>query len=294
MTDPSRPFPSPDGYPAQHPQAGPPPQYQPQPGQYQPQPGQYQPQPGPYQPQPGPYQPQPGPYQPQPGPYQPQPGPFPPPYQAQPAGAPPPRRRGRGWIIFGVIAAVVLVLCVGGVAVVLFASDGAKDKKPTTASNNRYNNPPDRCTLLDASMVDGWAGTTQYNSADKSSFPDNLGGSVDGCSFVQRLAELNTLSIYVATDGHAAGRYDYTLKAYKAFNQAFVIKPVAGLGSAASSLVFQQAEKRKIQASVFLQDGTLFLEVRFNAGGTEPWNPDEVVGHLTDVSRAILAKLRQA
>ncbi|MEH0930741.1 hypothetical protein [Micromonospora sp. CPCC 205558] len=127
-------FPDPSQQPGQQPGGWPPPQGQPQqPGGFPaPQPGHPAPQPGYPAPQSGYPAPQPGYPAPQPGYPAPQPG-FPPAQPGQPgqpygdpnlAGGPPPAKKSNAGKIILIVLAVVLVLCLGGAAVIWFVAKG--------------------------------------------------------------------------------------------------------------------------------------------------------------------------
>jgi hypothetical protein len=200
----------------------------------------------------------------------------------------PPRRRGPGWVAAAVIAAVMLVLAGGGVTVYLLANDAGP--ATTAGAAARYAEPPDRCTLLDAALVESWAGKPVSSEPEATRFPAEAGGAVDGCAFDLQQENVNTFKVFAGVDGDPKGRYATTQEAYKMIYKA-VSRPVSGLGAEATTYAQQGGDTRRIQAGLVLYHDNLFLEVRFLAGGTEPWNPDEVQGHLADVARGIMGKL---
>ena len=189
----------------------------------------------------------------------------------------------------GVVASVVLVLGLTAVGVYLLT----RDSEPAATNAAQYGAPPDRCTLLDPTQVQSWAGTPKSTEPEKSSFPANLGGDVDGCSHDFTLETINTVKAFVGTDGHAKERHDYTVEAFKVV-PSMVTKPISGLGTAATGYTQQGNDKRRIQAGLVLHDNNLYLELRFLAGGTKTWNGEEVQSHLVDVARAIMAKVPKA
>ena len=133
-----QPYPEQPGSPAGYPPPGNPPGHPQKPGYGPPQPGFGPPQPGFGQPQPGFGQPQPGFGQPQPGFGQPQPGFGPPPGYPM---APPPPKKSKVVPIVLTSVAIVLVLCIGGLAALFLVGKNAKDDADAAAAKITITEP---------------------------------------------------------------------------------------------------------------------------------------------------------
>lgn len=223
-----------------------------------------------------------------PPPYYPQPGPPPP-------GMAPRRRSGRGWLVAGGILALVLVLGLGCVSVFLLTDGDAKPTATATAtaaknSSKQYGPPPDPCTLLDDSMVEGWAGKLKSSKPEKSTYPDDLGGDVDGCRYELQVGVTTSLQLFVSADGHAKEKYDRTVDTYQ--GGSLVVRSIPGLGAAATGYTeYGSKDKSLIYAGLTTYDNNLHLEIRFVGGGSKPWSADEVERNLVGVARAVTAKV---
>ncbi len=218
-----------------------------------------------------------------PPPYYPQPGPPPP-------GRAPRRRSGRGWLVAGGIVALVLVLCLGGVSVYLMTDGDAKPTATASDSSKQYGAPPDPCTLLDDSMVEGWAGKLKSSKPEKATYPADLGGDVDGCRYDLQVGVVTSLQLFVSANGHAKEKYDRRVDGYK--HGSSVVRSIPGLGAAATGYTeYGSNDKKQIYAGLTTYDNNLHLEIRFVGGGNKPWIADEVERNLVGVARAVTAKV---
>jgi hypothetical protein len=190
------------------------------------------------------------------------------------------RRGGRRWIIAG---AITLVLVAGG-GVYLLAS----------IRGHRYALPADRCTLLDTGKVQGWAGQPTRSTPKQLPSASEVGGDIDGCQYdLQQADDIIGIEIFPAIGENAKARYDRALADYTG-DRKYVVKPVQDLGTAAFNYLRQSPDKRQITSAVVLYDNDLFLVVRMIAASANEWDPNTVLGHLTDTSRTIMDALRRA
>ncbi|MFG2042882.1 hypothetical protein [Dactylosporangium sp. NPDC048998] len=229
-----------------------------------------------------------------------------PPYQGAPYTAPPfppppapaPNRKKVLGLVLGLVGGVFALCLVLGTVLVL--ADGNGDQPAATnpatpaatqAANpaGGYKQPTDPCALADPSLLGPRVGTgTGEPVEEKTRY------TLNGCEYFLSAADgAQGLKTFANVDGDTAARYKESAEVYPKIS-GFDDEKVTGCGSQGFYTRRLSAGDKRIEAILVCVDQNLYVEVRFTAGGTEPWDSDAMKTNMAALAKGMMAKIPKA
>ncbi|WP_433074198.1 hypothetical protein ACQP1P_26945 [Dactylosporangium sp. CA-052675] len=200
--------------------------------------------------------------------------------------------------MLGIVGGVVVLCVVLGAVFVL--ADGKDDKPATTNSASPaatraaepaggYKQPTDRCALADPSLLGPRAGTgTGEPLEEKTRY------TLNGCEYSLSAADgFQELKVFANVDGDTAARYKESADTYPKIS-GFDDEKVTGCGSQGFYARRLSSGDKRIEAVIVCVEQNLYVEVRFNAGGTEPWDSGAMKTNMTALVKGVMAKTPKA
>ncbi|MER7274837.1 hypothetical protein ABT369_10300 [Dactylosporangium sp. NPDC000244] len=227
-----------------------------------------------------------------------------PPYQGAPYTTSPylpasrsPRRRNVLGLVLGLVGGVIVLCLVLGAVLVL--ADGNDDKPATNSASpaatraanpgGGYKQPTDRCALADPSLLGPRAGTGAGEPLE-----EKTKYTLNGCEYSLSAADgVQTLKVFANVDDDTAARYQESSDAYPKIS-GFNDEKVTGCGSQGFYSRRLSAGDKRIEAVLVCVEQNLYVEVRFNAGGTAPWDSDAMKTNMTALVKGVMAKTPKA
>jgi hypothetical protein len=226
--------------------------------------------------------------------------PYPPPGRA-------PKRKNVLGLVLGIVGGVFALCVVLGTVLVL--ADGNDDKPAATnpaapaatqagtqagtqAANpaaGGYKQPTDPCALADPSVLGPRAGTgTGEPVEEKTTY------TLNGCEYFLAAADgAQGLKVFANVDGDTAARYKESADVYPKIS-GFDDEKVTGCGSQGFYTRRLSAGDKRIEATLVCVDQNLYVEVRFTAGGTEPWDSGAVKTNMVALVQGMITKIPKA
>ncbi|MEV8512571.1 hypothetical protein [Dactylosporangium sp. NPDC051484] len=235
-----------------------------------------------------------------------------PPYQGAPYAAPPfpgppspaPNRKKVLGLVLGIVGGIFAVCLVLGTVLVLVLADGNGDQPVATNSATQaatpaatragnpaggYKQPTDLCALADPSLLGPRVGTgTAEPVEEKTRY------TLNGCEYFLSAADgAQGLKTFANVDGDTAARYKESAEVYPKI-AGFDDEKVTGCGSQGFYIRRLSAGDKRIEATLVCTDQNLYVEVRFTAGGNEPWDSDAMKTNMVALVKGMLTKVPKA
>jgi hypothetical protein len=164
---------------------------------------------------------------------------------------------------------------------------------PAPAAARSYAQPPNVCTVADASLLGAEAGKPNEGYVEK----EDTKFAMNGC-IIDMVAPdaINTLKLFVAVDGDAAARYAQSDELWNGQFKppGYVQESIAELGTKAVYAVRLTAENRRIEQALALYDGNLYIEARFMGGGSKEWDATAMRERVLTLVRDAMGKVPRA
>jgi hypothetical protein len=223
-----------------------------------------------------------------------------PPFQGVPHSAVP-KKKSRLGLVLGIVGGVLALCCGGGIVAVLTvdtdkktADTGKKtvdtDKKTAaTAAASTYKQPGDPCALGDLKLLGPRVGEGKGESTQETGdLP------LTGCDYFLAADDgAQEVKAFAAADDKTAARYDQAWKLYPNMT-GFSGEKVGGCGAQAFFTKRLSYGDKRIEAQLVCSQDNLYVEVRFNAGGNEPWDAAAMRGNLVAFANAMIAATPKA
>ncbi|MEV6923407.1 hypothetical protein AB0M46_02675 [Dactylosporangium sp. NPDC051485] len=228
------------------------------------------------------------------------------PYQGAPYTTPPypppgPARNRRKvlGLVLGLVGGMFALCLILGTVLVLAGRNGDRPgaTDPATQAATRaanpaaggYKQPTDPCALADPSLLGPRVGTGAGEPVEeKTRF------TLNGCEYFLAAADgAQGLKAFANVDGDTAARYNESAEVYPKIS-GFDDEKVTGCGSLGFYTRRLSAGDKRIEAILVCVDQNLYVEVRFTAGGTEPWDSDAMKTNMAALVNGMMTKVPKA
>ncbi len=160
-------------------------------------------------------------------------------------------------------------------------------KSAPDAAAKGYAAPATPCGIADLSLLGPDVGTANEGTVET----EGIDTKLTGCTYDLSGETINTFKLLVNVGADAETRFALSEQVWSQGIPGFVSEPVTGLGAKAIYAVRLTAENQRIESTLAMIDGELYLEARFMGGGTKAWDGADMRERLTKVARAAMTKL---
>ncbi|GAA2340164.1 hypothetical protein [Dactylosporangium salmoneum] len=158
-----------------------------------------------------------------------------------------------------------------------------------TPAAGGYKQPTDPCALADPSLLGPRAGTGTGEAVE-----EKTRYTLNGCDYFLSAADgAQGLKVFANVDGDTAARYKESADVYPKVS-GFNNEKLSGCGSQGFYTRRLSAGDKRIEAVLVCVEQNLYVEVRFTAGGTEPWDSDAMKSNMAALVKGMMTKVPKA
>ncbi|MGI5238309.1 hypothetical protein [Dactylosporangium sp. CA-139066] len=206
-----------------------------------------------------------------------------------------PKKKSRLGLILGIVGGVLVLCCAGGFVAALSVQSDKTPHAPATAAGAgattapaagaaaKYKQPGDPCALGDLKLLGPRTGDGKGEpTEEKGDLP------LPGCDYYLAAADgAQEVKAFAVADDKTAARFKQASDLYPGI-AGFSGDKVSGCGAQAFFAKRLSYGDKRIEALLVCSEANLYVEVRFNAGGNEPWNADTMRTNMVAFAGAMI------